>query len=173
MLSVINSVPREALNWRLALAAVTVGLLGAARGLDEGIISSQVAQPAFIKSYGIANGSAMQSNITSMGQLGAIPGSIIAWWTSDKFGRLNSCRITCLIWIVGTIVWMTSAGNVGQLIAGRFISGMGMGGTVVAGPTYLAEIAPKSLRGTIVSIFSGSVYLGEFRVLALDYFQLS
>ena len=42
-----------------------IGILGAARGLDEGIVSSQTKQKAFISSYGIQYGSSMQSNVTS------------------------------------------------------------------------------------------------------------
>ncbi len=38
-LAVTRSIPKEALNWRLFLAIFSIGILGAARGLDEGIIS--------------------------------------------------------------------------------------------------------------------------------------
>ncbi|KAG9883619.1 MFS quinate transporter, partial [Aureobasidium melanogenum] len=40
------------------------------------------------------------------------------------------------------------------------------GQTTVVAPTYLAEVAPKSIRGLCVGIFSGSVYLG----IMLGYF---
>ena len=40
--------PREAFNWRLAYSVICFGLLGAARGLDEGLISTTVAQKSFI-----------------------------------------------------------------------------------------------------------------------------
>ena len=40
--------PREAFNWRLALCVVCFGLMGAARGLDEGLISGTVSQKSFI-----------------------------------------------------------------------------------------------------------------------------
>ncbi|KDN53068.1 quinate permease [Tilletiaria anomala UBC 951] len=159
-LSILSTVPKEALNWRFFLAIIAIGILGAARGLDEGIISSQTSQKAFINSYGVRPGSDMQSNITSMVQIASVAGSILAWWTSDKLGRIRSAQIHCLLWIIGTTVWITSKGNVGQLLAGRFIVGLGVGGTVVCAPTYLAEVAPKSLRGAVVGVFSGTVYVG-------------
>ena len=76
--------------------------------------------------------------------------------------------LACLIWIFGTAIWMTSAGvngthhagNYNQLLAGRFIAGLGVGFTPVVAPVYLAEIAPKAIRGLCVCIFSGSVYIG-------------
>jgi MFS family permease len=61
---------------------------------------------------------------------------------------------------------MTSAGNYGQVLAGRFVMGLGIGQTTVVAPAYLAEAAPRSIRGLCICIFSGSVYLG----IMLGYF---
>ncbi len=44
--------------------------------------------------------------------------------------------------------------------------GLGIGQTTVVAPTYLAECAPRSIRGLCICIFSGSVYLG----IMLGYF---
>ena len=45
--------------------------------------------------------------------------------------------------------------------------GLGIGQTTVVAPTYLAEAAPRSIRGLCICIFSGSVYLG----IMLGYFS--
>lgn len=157
-------VPKEAFNRHFFIAVFTFGVLGLARGLDEGVISSQVLMPAFKRDYGVEPGSAAQSNITSMVQIGCVGGALIAFFTNDLLGRIRCCQVTCLLWIIGAIVWMTSPGRLGQLYAGRLITGFGIGGTVVCGPTYLAEITPKSMRGSLlgVGLFSGTVYLGTF-----------
>lgn len=52
------------------------------------------------------------------------------------------------------------------LISCVYIAGLGIGQTVVVAPVYLAEIAPKSIRGLCTCAFSGSVYLG----IMLAYF---
>lgn len=44
--------------------------------------------------------------------------------------------------------------------------GLGIGQTTVVAPTYLAECAPRSIRGLCICIFSGCVYLG----IMLGYF---
>ena len=44
--------------------------------------------------------------------------------------------------------------------------GLGIGQTTVVAPAYLAEIAPRSVRGLCICIFSGCVYLG----IMLGYF---
>lgn len=72
-------------------------------------------------------------------------------------GRIWATRQLCLIWIVGVIIYITAAGNYGQVLAGRFIMGLGIGQTTVVAPAYLAEAAPRSIRGLCICIFSGSV----------------
>ncbi len=161
-LSTVKSLPKEVLNWRFLLIIWAIGISGAARGLDEGIISAQTKQASFQAIYGVKYGSNMQSDITSVAQLSGVLGSIIAWLTSDKLGRIRSLQITCLVWLIGCALWMgsTANGSVPLLLVGRIISGIAVGGTVVSAPTFIVEVAPKSIRGSCNSIFSGSVYIG-------------
>lgn len=100
------------------------------------------------------------SNITSMVQLGSIVGSLLAFFICDTLGRVRTLQVLCVLWLVGFIIVVVSHGNVGQVLAGRFIAGLGIGMTVVVGPTYIAEIAPKTIRGMLTNVFAGSVYLG-------------
>ncbi|RDW68298.1 hypothetical protein BP5796_08955 [Coleophoma crateriformis] len=166
--------PREALNWRLAFSVVCFGLMGAARGLDEGLISTTIAQKSFIAEYGLKTSKTLsaaelaqkQGNITAMVQIGSVAGALIAFIACDKIGRIWATRQLCLIWIIGTIVYITANGNYGQILAGRFVMGLGIGQTTVVAPAYLAEIAPRSIRGLCICIFSGAVYLG----IMLGYF---
>jgi sugar porter (SP) family MFS transporter len=102
----------------------------------------------------------VESNITSMVQIGSIAGSLLAFFICDKIGRVRSLQVLCVLWLVGFIIVVTSHGSVGQILAGRFIAGLGIGMTVVVGPTYLAETAPRAIRGMLTNIFAGSVYLG-------------
>jgi len=44
----LATTPREAFNWRLVYSIICFGLMGAARGLDEGLISTTVAQNSFV-----------------------------------------------------------------------------------------------------------------------------
>jgi len=101
-----------------------------------------------------------------MVQIGSVGGALIAFIACDKIGRLWATRQLCTIWIVGVIIFITSNGRYGQVLAGRFIMGLGIGQTTVVAPTYLAEAAPRSIRGLCICIFSGSVYLG----IMLGYF---
>lgn len=101
-----------------------------------------------------------ESNITSMVQLGSIGGALLAFLLCDRIGRVRSLQALSLLWGIGFVIVITSFGNIGQILAGRFLAGLGVGMTTVVGPTYLAEVAPKAIRGMLTNIFAGSVYFG-------------
>lgn len=103
-----------------------------------------------------------------MVQLGSIGGALIAFYITDKVGRLWATRQLCFLWVLGIAIFLAASanGSLGMVYAGRLIAGLGIGQTTVVAPTYLAEIAPKSIRGLCVCAFSGSVYLG----IMLSYF---
>ena len=136
-------------------------------GLDEGLISTTVAQKSFIDEFGLdaayldASQQANRlSNITSMVHIGSIPGALIAFLLCERMGMLWSMRQLCALWLAGVIIVITSSGRLGQIYAGRIIMGLGIGQAGVVAPTYLAEIAPRSARGMLVSLFGMSEYIG-------------
>ncbi|UZJ52938.1 hypothetical protein CBS101457_002258 [Exobasidium rhododendri] len=168
LLSHLREVPKQSRSWiHLWWPAWTMGALGIARGLDEGIIAGVLTQKSFKSAFQFESDSAVENDIASMLQAGSIIGSVLAFLVSDYVGRRRTAQLACLLWILGTSIWFSSAhktgehsGNLSQLLAGRFIAGLGVGITPVVAPTYLAEIAPRAIRGLCVCIFSGSVYLG-------------
>lgn len=77
-----SGLPEQALNRRLWLAVFTFGLMGAARGVDEGLITGVFNTDAFKVPLGLdkldpdelAN---VKGNVSSMVQLGSIPGALL------------------------------------------------------------------------------------------------
>lgn len=63
------------------------------------------------------------------------------------------------MWIIGSIVFITSR-DLGQVYAGRFIMGLGIGQFGVMAPIYLGEVAPREIRGMLVGLYGMSEYLG-------------
>lgn len=158
--------PKEIYNLTLAFSVLIFGIFGAGRGLDEGGISGAKAQKSFKHQFGLDDKSKSEhqiadltSNITSMVQLGSVAGAMIAMYTNDKLGRLNAMRESCIVWIVGVIIQITS-NEVGQLYAGRLIEGLAIGQATTIGPAYMSEVAPRQIRGLCGCIFAGAVYLG-------------
>ncbi|PMD54906.1 putative quinate permease [Hyaloscypha bicolor E] len=163
--------PKEVLNWRLWFAVLSFGIMGAARGIDEGLISGTLAKSHFAHKLGLDKMSTtelanVKGNISAMVQIGSVGGAALAFILCDRIGRLWATRQLCLIWILGIVIFLTNGGRLGQVYAGRFIAGLGIGQTTVVAPVYLSEIAPKSVRGLCTCAFSGAVYIG----IMLAYF---
>jgi len=157
--------PKQVLNWRLYWSTFVFGILGASRGLDEGLVGGMVGMKSFKHEFAMGKGTEdeqanRESNITSMVQLGSIAGALLAFVLCDKIGRVRSLQALCVLLLAGFIIVVTSYGSIGQILAGRFIAGTGIGMTTVVGPTFLVEVAPKAIRGMLTNIFAGSVYLG-------------
>ncbi|KAF2431158.1 putative quinate permease [Tothia fuscella] len=163
--------PNEVINWRLWFAVFSFGIMGAARGIDEGLISGTFNQKNFqellhfndLDEIALAN---VKGNVSAMVQIGSVAGAALAFVLADRIGRLWATRQLCLLWILGIVIFLTNGGRLGQVYAGRFIAGIGIGQTTVIAPVYISEIAPKSVRGLCTCVFSGSVYLG----IMLAYF---
>ncbi|GAM37939.1 hypothetical protein TCE0_033f08285 [Talaromyces pinophilus] len=163
--------PKQVFNWRLWLAVISFGLMGAARGVDEGLISGAFNSKDFqnyihYSSYSKVEQTNIKGNVTAMVQIGSVGGALFAFLVCDRIGRIWATRQLCLLWIVGIAIFMGNGGHLGAVYAGRFIAGLGVGQTVVVAPVYLAEIAPASIRGLCTCTFTGFVYLG----IVLAYF---
>jgi MFS family permease len=65
---------------------------------------------------------------------------------SDRLGRRRTIVVGATIFLIGGIL-QTSAMKIGQLMAGRFLAGLGVGFLTMIIPVYQAEIAHPSIRG--------------------------
>ncbi|RJE21953.1 Sugar and other transporter [Aspergillus sclerotialis] len=161
-------------NFKLLCAALCFGLSGMSRGLDEGLISTTVAEPSFINEFDLRTSSLgasekadRLSNITSMVHIGSIPGALVAFLLCERIGMLWSMRQLCVVWLTGVIIMITAGGRLGQIYGGRFVMGLGIGQAGIIAPTYLAEIAPHDIRGFLVCLFGLSEYIG----IMIGYFS--
>ncbi|KAJ5198701.1 uncharacterized protein N7498_007818 [Penicillium cinerascens] len=163
--------PKEVFNWKLWFAVVSFGLMGAARGIDEGLISGAFNSKDFQRyinysSYSQVEQTNIKGNVSAMVQIGSVGGALFAFVVCDRIGRIWATRQLCVLWILGIAIFLGNNGSLGAVYAGRFIAGLGVGQTVVVAPVYLAEIAPASIRGLCTCVFTGFVYLG----IVLAYF---
>lgn len=151
----LHEVPAQSLNWRLLLAVLTIGLLGASRGMDEGVIAGSIGTPAFEHTFHVKKGSSKESNIVALVQLLSILGALVGYAVSDRFGRLIASRLSCTLILIGSALWMGSANKIAMLYVGRMITGIGVGISSVSSPVFLVETVsathPSSFNPTYVS----------------------
>jgi SP family arabinose:H+ symporter-like MFS transporter len=97
---------------------------------------------------------------------GTVIGALSAGVLGQRLGGRNALRIMAVLYIVSSLgcafAWSWPA-----LVIFRFIGGLGIGGSSVLAPVYIAELAPAKLRGRLVGMFQINVVLG----ILLAYFS--
>lgn len=114
--------------------------------------------------------SSTQSLIVSILSAGTFFGAIIAGDIADWLGRRITVIIGCLVFLIGAILETASAGpNVGLMVAGRLIAGFGVGFVSAIIILYMSEIAPKAVRGAIVSGYQFCITIGLLLAACVTY----
>jgi SP family arabinose:H+ symporter-like MFS transporter len=99
---------------------------------------------------------------------GTILGSLLAGIPGDRWGRRNSLRLMAVLYIVSALGCGLSW-NWYSLVFFRLIGGLGIGGSSVLGPMYIAEVAPAKWRGRLVGFFQFNVVAGILLAYLSNY----
>ncbi|MBV9267863.1 MAG: sugar porter family MFS transporter [Acidobacteriaceae bacterium] len=91
--------------------------------------------------------------------VGTIIGSMLAGIPGDRYGRRASLRWMAILYLISAI-GCAAAWSWPSLLVARFIGGLGIGGSSVLGPMYIAEISPAKWRGRLVGFFQFNVVAG-------------
>src|SRR5580765_3785581 len=77
---------------------------------------------------------------------GTIIGSLVAGFPAEKFGRKKVLSTVAVLYFVAAMGCALTHSWPAFLFF-RFLGGLGVGGSSVVAPLYIAEIAPPSIRG--------------------------
>jgi sugar porter (SP) family MFS transporter len=133
-------------------------------GYDTGVISGAIL---FIKQqFGLD--SSMQEFTVSAVLIGSVPGAALGGILGDRFGRRNMIMLAAIIFGVGALVTAFTP-NLDILIFGRIIVGVGIGIASFISPMYISEVAPKSIRGTLVFLNQLALTIGILLAYLVDY----
>ncbi|KAI9688275.1 MAG: hypothetical protein M1820_010303 [Bogoriella megaspora] len=157
-------IPKCYNTYFLAIVSTIGGMLF---GFDISSMSAIVGTNQYLWYFNNPHG-VTQGAIGSSLAAGSVIGSLIAGPISDKIGRRDSIAFACLWWLIGTSVQVSTHG-VGQLIAGRILNGVCVGITSSQVPVYLAEIAKKDKRGSIVVIQQLAIEFGILIMFFIGY----
>src|SRR3546814_4795977 len=89
---------------------------------------------------------------------------MIAGALSDRWGRLRVMLLGAVMFLVSS-VGSALTFSVPDLILWRVIGGLGIGIASVVAPAYIAEIAPRQIRGGLASLQQLAITLGIFTAL--------
>ncbi|XP_021343197.1 proton myo-inositol cotransporter-like isoform X2 [Mizuhopecten yessoensis] len=77
--------------------------------------------------------------------------SLVAGITSDMFGRKITIMWSCVVFTLGAVVMGVSPDKE-VLFVGRLVVGIGIGFASMSVPVYVAEAAPPTIRGALVTL---------------------
>ncbi len=97
---------------------------------------------------------------------GTVLGAMLAGIPGDRYGRRDSLRVMAVLYLISAL-GCGFAWNWTALVLFRFVGGLGIGGSSVLGPMYIAELAPAKWRGRLVGFFQFNVVFG----ILLAYFS--
>lgn len=95
-------VPSQVFNWRLWFAVLAFGLMGAARGIDEGLIDGAFESKDFqrllqLHSYSDVELANIEGNILAMVQIGSVGGALLWVCISLRPGSSTNLCLQCLL----------------------------------------------------------------------------
>ena len=152
------------INSYLLRSTGVAALGGLLFGFDTAVIAG--ATHALTDAYQL-NPAALGLTVSSA-LWGTILGALLAGIPGDRYGRRDSLRMMAVLYVVSAL-GCAFAWDWYSLVFFRFIGGLGIGGSSVLGPMYIAEIAPAKWRGRLVGFFQFNVVAGILLAYLSNY----
>jgi SP family arabinose:H+ symporter-like MFS transporter len=150
---------------RYIVRSTFVGALGGLLfGFDTAVISGTTA--GLTHAYSLSHN---QLGITvAIALIGTVIGAATAGSLGQRYGSREMLRLTAILYVLSAIGCAFAPGWI-FLLAARFLGGLGIGGSSVLGPVYIAELAPPKLRGRLVGTFQINIVVGILLAYLSNY----
>ncbi|GAB3011971.1 sugar porter family MFS transporter [Cyclobacterium sediminis] len=145
----------------LSLVAAIGGFLF---GYDTAVISGTISEVTEQFSLGAI----AQGWYVGCALLGSIIGVSIAGGLADKYGRKRVMLLSAVLFSVSA-VGCALAGTFNALIVYRIIGGAGIGMVSIVSPMYISEVAPSSIRGSLVSLYQLAITVGFLGAFLMNF----
>ncbi|KAL1979247.1 hypothetical protein VTN96DRAFT_6399 [Rasamsonia emersonii] len=144
--------------------SLVIGIVGALafmlQGYDQAVANGLLTVDSFIQTFPQTDtvntsGAQKSHNATIQGttvaiyEVGCALGALACAILGDKLGRRKTIFLAGCIVLVGVAI-QASPFSLGQLIAGRVITGLGVGGFTATVPMYISEVSRAEARGRMV-----------------------
>jgi MFS transporter, SP family, arabinose:H+ symporter len=100
--------------------------------------------------------------------LGTVIGAMFSGQLGQRYGSREMLRLMAVLYLLSSLgcafAWSWSA-----LLLARFLGGLGIGGSSVLAPVYIAELAPAKLRGRLVGSFQINIVIGILLAYLSNY----
>lgn len=152
-------------NRSLFLWSITAAMAGFLFGFDTVVISG--AERALQELW--PRGEVFHGWVIMSSALwGTVIGAIFGGIPTDKFGRKPTLIFIGLLYFVSA-VGSGLATDPWMFAIFRFIGGLGVGASTVAGPIFISEIAPAKDRGKLVALYQFNIVFGILMAFVSNY----
>ncbi|TVY84139.1 Sugar transporter STL1 [Lachnellula suecica] len=105
---------------------------------------------------------AIQALVVAIYEIECLMGSIFIIGYGDRLGRRRAVLLGVVIMLIGAAI-QASSFEMGQLIVGRIVTGVGNGMNTSSIPVWQSEMAPPKIRGFLV-LFEGALIAGGIMI---------
>ncbi|KAK4187488.1 putative quinate permease [Podospora australis] len=159
-------------NFRVFRVAAFACIGGVLYGYNQGMFSGVLAMPSFGRHMGeYITDQTKKGWLTAILELGAWIGTLLSGFMAEVLSRKYSVLVACAVFMVGVIIQATAIAGIGHdaILAGRFITGMGVGSLAMIIPIYNSEVAPPEVRGALVATQQLAICFGIMISFWIDY----
>ena len=150
----LDRLPWSRFHWLIVIALGVTWILDGLEVTLNGAVSGVLQEPE------VMNFSAAQIGFTASAYLtGAVLGSLLFGYLTDRWGRKKLFFITLAVYSVGTLLTAFSW-NLWSFVVFRFLTGSGIGGEYAAIGSAIDELIPAEFRGRVSLMINGSYWLG-------------
>lgn len=154
-------------NWGFIYFICLISAMGGLLfGYDWVVIGG--AKPFYEAFFSISDNPGQQGLAMSIALAGCLVGAMVCGSLADRIGRRPLLLISALIFLVSA--YATGAFNTFTLfLTARFVGGIAIGLASGLSPMYIAEVAPGSIRGRLVSLNQLTIVLGILGAQIVNY----
>lgn len=117
------------------------------------------AKPFYEAYFGIGSSPSDQGLAMTVALIGCMFGALTVGWLADRMGRKKLLTVSSIVFLLSALATGAIHSFHTFLIA-RFFGGVGIGLASGLSPMYIAEVAPASIRGRMVSLNQMMIVIG-------------
>lgn len=142
------------------------------QGTGQANLGNSTTLPMYKKHFGMLNSSEegisasekshrslISGLVVALYELGLAGGGLSTYFFGDKLGRKNTTYLAAAVIIIGTVL-ESSAFQLGHLIVGRIVAGLGVGAITATVPAWMSETVSPKHRGSLVLSGAGFAISG-------------
>lgn len=147
---------QDRFSWFVLKLTVTSALGGFLFGYDTGVVSG--AMLLIVDDFDLTN--LQEEVVVSVTIAAAVTAALAGGPGMERWGRRPAILLAAIIFTLGAVL-LAAAGSYQELVVGRLVVGLGIGLASLCTPVYISEAAPTGVRGTLVTLNTLFITIGQ------------